>query len=142
MVEKDSFLKECQYLETGNFSKILLNFCIMLLSNYPLFSTKLSTPLPVPGSRHLGRFCIVTEAHLGEVRFLGHTKPRTEWPSSQPCGGFQLVMGYPYVMDWFISRENPNLKWMMTGGPPIYGNPHVEFVESSKSVEVEHVKTP
>ena len=25
---------------------------------------------------------------------------------------------------WFI-RENPDLKWMMTGGTPILGNPHM-----------------
>ena len=29
---------------------------------------------------------------------------------------------------WMICRENPNLKWMMTRGTPIYGNPHfVDF---------------
>ena len=27
---------------------------------------------------------------------------------------------------WFI-RENPNLKWMITRGTPIYGNPHINI---------------
>ena len=32
--------------------------------------------------------------------------------------------GYPN--SWMVYfRENANLKWMMTGGTPIYENPHV-----------------
>ena len=33
-------------------------------------------------------------------------------------------MGYPHSWMVFV-RENPNLKWMITRGTPIYGNPHM-----------------
>ena len=35
--------------------------------------------------------------------------------------GVSIVMGNPQNA-WFM-MENPNLKWMMTRGTPIYGNP-------------------
>ena len=35
--------------------------------------------------------------------------------------GVSLAMRVPPIAGWF-SRENPNLKWMMTGGTPISGN--------------------
>jgi hypothetical protein len=40
--------------------------------------------------------------------------------------------GYPKLAGWFTTK-NPNLKWMMTGGSPIYGNPHMDtgYITSS-----------
>ena len=32
--------------------------------------------------------------------------------------------GDPPIAGWFM-RENPTYKWMMTGGTPISGNPHM-----------------
>ena len=38
--------------------------------------------------------------------------------------GFPRPWGYPqFWMVYFM--ENPNLKWMMTGGTPILGNLHI-----------------
>jgi len=39
--------------------------------------------------------------------------------------GVSINGGTP-IAGWFI-RENPSIKWMRTGGTPIYGNPHVGF---------------
>ena len=46
-------------------------------------------------------------------------------------GGFLKARG-TLVARWF-TMENPNLKWMMTGGSPIYGNPHMDtgYITSS-----------
>ena len=38
-------------------------------------------------------------------------------------GGFLSQGGTPKLNGGFIG-ENPKIKWMMTGGTPIYGNPH------------------
>ena len=37
--------------------------------------------------------------------------------------GVSIVMGVAQNRWFFV--ENPTLKWMMTGGTPTYGNPHV-----------------
>ena len=38
--------------------------------------------------------------------------------------GVSIHRGTP-IAGWFISREKSNLKWMRTGGTPIYGNLHM-----------------
>ena len=44
--------------------------------------------------------------------------------------GVSIVMGVPpSSLDGFCERENPNYKWMMTGGTPILGTPHVVYFE-------------
>ena len=40
-------------------------------------------------------------------------------------GGFQLVMGVPQARWTVFVGESPNLKWMMTRGTSIYGNPQI-----------------
>ena len=44
------------------------------------------------------------------------------WFKENKKGGFHK-WGYPFMMVDFM--ENPNLKWMMTGGSLHLGNPHV-----------------
>ena len=34
------------------------------------------------------------------------------------------ISGDTPIAGWFIA-EQPNLKWMMSGGTPIYGNPEI-----------------
>ena len=45
--------------------------------------------------------------------------------AENPDGGFLSHGGTP-IAGWVISRKIP-LKWMMTGGTPILGNPHIGF---------------
>ena len=44
--------------------------------------------------------------------------PALPRPSCEPW----LEGGIPLSLDGFGEQENPNLKWMMTGGTPILGN--------------------
>ena len=44
------------------------------------------------------------------------------------CMGVSIVMRVPQV-SWMVYKKNPNLKWMMTRGTPIYGNPNIFFVQ-------------
>ena len=37
--------------------------------------------------------------------------------------GVSISMGAPKSLVYFM--EEPDLKWMMTGGTPIDGNPHI-----------------
>ena len=41
--------------------------------------------------------------------------------------GYWMGFGIPQNL-WFI-RENPIWKWMMTGGTPILGNPHMKIMK-------------
>ena len=52
--------------------------------------------------------------------------------TGEPCGGFQLgKWGYSQQLDGFCVRENPHLKWMMTGGTPMTKRkPPVKFCRS------------
>ena len=53
------------------------------------------------------------------------------WISWNFVGGFQLgKWGHPQQLDGFCERENPNLKWMMTGG--CWGYPHFRTPPYSK----------
>ena len=64
-------------------------------------------PSPWPGVEEMGQ----------EVRPL-ETRNNT-------TGDFQFgKWGYPKHAGWFMGKSHRS-KWMMTGGPPIYGNPHI-----------------
>ena len=42
---------------------------------------------------------------------------------------------------WMVCKESPNLKWMMTGGSPILGNPHrLLYCEPPKNGGIESSK--
>ena len=52
-----------------------------------------------------------------------------------------FIMEIPYKSRWFIIdillkwmiyfMENPIFKWMMTGGTPIYGRPHIRLLQET-----------
>ena len=60
--------------------------------------------------------------NMAYLRFLAFS-PQVGTPL--PSHGSFHKWGYPKFAGWFFSRENPNLKWMITGGTPISGNIHI-----------------
>ena len=51
------------------------------------------------------------------------TIPGWSFSEIDPDGGFLSHGGTPKWLVYFM--ENPNLKWMITGGNPILGNLHI-----------------
>ena len=49
------------------------------------------------------------------------------WENKIDVPNHQPDMGVPHFCWMVFVRENPNLKWMMTGGTPISGNPHIRI---------------
>ena len=61
------------------------------------------------------------QAQLTQLRRWPRVPDTTRRGEEDPTLGVSIVMEAPQN-GWFI-RENPNYKWMMTRGIPIYGKP-------------------
>ena len=66
---------------------------------------------------------------------------RSELASWISCHmGVSIAMGVP-PNSWMVLLGKIPLKWMMTGGPSIYGNPHIVYYEKNQTGTVLHRKS-